>query len=150
MRRIVVMLVAALLTGGMAMAQERHDGKRPDPKERAERMTERMAKEYSLNDTQKQQLLEANRTFMEQMGDVPGGPGRGPGMKPGKGEKKDSIRADRGKGKRPEMSEEKKAEMEAARTAYEAKLKEILTPEQYADFTKKMSERRPPKMEKRK
>ncbi len=47
--------------GGMAMAQHaHHSDKMPEPKVRAERMTERMVKEYSLNNTQKQQLLEAN------------------------------------------------------------------------------------------
>ena len=49
----------------------RHSDKMPEPKVRAERMTERMVKEYSLNDTQKQQLLEANLALVEKMGDMP-------------------------------------------------------------------------------
>ena len=64
--------MAAFLMGGMAMAQHaRHSDKMPEPKVRAERMTERMVKEYSLNDTQKQQLLEANLALVEKMGDMP-------------------------------------------------------------------------------
>ena len=70
MKRIVLIWMAAFLMGGMAMAQHaRHSDKMPEPKVRAERMTERMVKEYSLNDTQKQQLLEANLALVEKMGD---------------------------------------------------------------------------------
>ena len=66
MKRISFLLVALLMVGGMAMAQgPRRGGQNMDPKERAERMTERMAKEYSLNETQKKQLLEANMALME-------------------------------------------------------------------------------------
>lgn len=65
MKRIVLIWMAAFLMGGMAMAQHaRHSDKMPEPKVRAERMTERMVKEYSLNDTQKQQLLEANLALL--------------------------------------------------------------------------------------
>ena len=65
MKRIVLIWMAAFLMGGMAMAQHaRHSDKMPEPKVRAERMTERMVKEYSLNDTQKQQLLEANLAWL--------------------------------------------------------------------------------------
>ena len=72
MKRIVLIWMAAFLMGGMAMAQHaRHSDKMPEPKVRAERMTERMVKEYSLNDTLKQQLLEANLALVEKMGDMP-------------------------------------------------------------------------------
>ena len=68
MKRIVLIWMAAFLMGGMAMAQHaRHSDKMPEPKVRAERMTERMVKEYSLNDTQKQQLLEANLALVEKI-----------------------------------------------------------------------------------
>ena len=70
MKRIVLIWMAAFLMGGMAMAQHaRHSDKMPEPKVRAERMTERMVKECSLNDTQKQQLLEANLALVEKMGE---------------------------------------------------------------------------------
>ena len=49
MRKIVLMLMAAFFMGGVTMAQQaRRSDKMPEPKVRAERMTERMAKEYSL------------------------------------------------------------------------------------------------------
>lgn len=72
MKRIVLIWMAAFLMGGMAMAQHaRRSDKMPEPKVRAERMTERMVKEYSLNDTQKQQLLEANLALVAKMEDMP-------------------------------------------------------------------------------
>lgn len=54
MKRIVFWMVALLLMSGMAMAQGNRQGGRQqmDPKTRAERMTERMVKEYSLNEDQ--------------------------------------------------------------------------------------------------
>ena len=55
MKRIVFWMVALLLMSGVAMAQGNRQGGRQqmDPKTRAERMTERMVKEYSLNEDQK-------------------------------------------------------------------------------------------------
>lgn len=56
-----------MLMGGLAMAQRLHKGDRREvtPQERAERMTERMAKEYALNDEQKKELLSANKALAE-------------------------------------------------------------------------------------
>lgn len=65
MKKIGFLIVALLLTGGMAMAQGPRNGNKMNPKERAERMTERMAKEYSLNEAQKKDLLEANMALTE-------------------------------------------------------------------------------------
>ena len=73
MKRISFLLVALLMMGGMVMAQgPRRGGQDMDPKTRAERMTERMAKEYSLNETQKKELLEVNMAFVQKMGERPG------------------------------------------------------------------------------
>lgn len=59
-------MIALMLVGGMAMAQGHRKGgnREMDSKARVERMTERMAKEYSLNDAQKKELLEANTALM--------------------------------------------------------------------------------------
>lgn len=115
MKKIGFLIVALLLTGGMAMAQGPRNGKKMDPKERAERMTERMAKEYSLNEAQKKDLLEANMAFTEKM-------------------------ANRAEDKKTEREELRK-EMQDNRDAYDAKLKKILTEEQYAAYSKKQAER---------
>ena len=125
MKRIAFFMMALLLVSGMAMAQggQRGGNRQMDPKQRAENMTERMVKEYSLNDTQKQKLLEANLAFVEKMS----------------APQKDAN------GKREKMSnedrEKMRAEMKKNREDYDAKLKEILTKEQYDTYTKKQAER---------
>lgn len=150
MKRIILIMVAAFLMGGMVMAQHARRGdKMPEPKVRAERMTERMAKEYSLNDTQKKQLLEANLTLVEKMGDMP--KHRRGDMRKGKKDckcacsKTDEQRAQ----KKAEMTK-KREEMTAARAAYDAQLQKIMTKEQYATYTKKMQDRKAKMESKRK
>ena len=115
MKKIGFLIVALLLTGGMAMAQGPRNRNKMNPKERAERMTERMAKEYSLNEAQKKDLLEANMALTEKM-------------------------ANRAEDKKAEREELRK-EMQNNRDAYDAKLKKILTEEQYAAYSKKQAER---------
>lgn len=172
MKKIVLMLVAAFFMGGVVMAQHARRGdKMPDPKVRAERMTERMAKEYSLNDTQKKQLLEANLTFVEKMGDRP--MHRRADMRKGKNACDSCTCAQAGKhhqkenriakkdGKRPQLTDEQRAErkakmekkheeMKAARTAYDAQLQKIMTKDQYAAYSKKMQDRKAKMESKRK
>ena len=115
MKKIGFLIVALLLTGGMAMAQGPRNGNKMNPKERAEGMTERIAKKDSLNEAQKKDLLEANMAFTEKM-------------------------ANRAEDKKAEMEEVRK-EMQNNRDAYDAKLKKILTEEQYAAYSKKQAER---------
>lgn len=164
MKRIVLLIVTVFLMGGMVMAQQARRGdKMADPKVRAERMTERMAKEYSLNDMQKKQLLEANLTLVGKMGDRP--MHRRPDMRKGRNSndscscvkadkhRKKGAKAGKKEGKRTQMTDEqrarKKAEMEkkreemnAARTAYDAQLQKIMTEDQYAAYSKKMQDRK--------
>lgn len=148
MKRLNFLMIALLLMGSMAMAQGHRKGgdRKIDPKVRAERMTERMAKEYSLNDTQKKQLLEANQALVEKMGD-----GTHWNMKQGK--KGKGCQAGEGccccckknDKKAPKMSKEERgkmhAEIKASREAYNVQLKKILTKEQFAAYTKKQEER---------
>lgn len=141
-----MVLVVALLAGSMAMAQNsRRSDNRPDAKERAERMTERMVKEYSLNDTQKQQLYEANLALTQKMGDMP--MRRRSDMQ--KGDKQDKVKKGEKKqmtdAEREEMKAEmqkKREEMKTAHEAYDVRLKQILTKEQYDAYAKKQGERR--------
>lgn len=162
MKRILLILVAVFMASGMIMAQEAQRGKRKaDPKVRAERMTERMAKEYSLNDMQKKQLLEANLELTEKMGVTPM---RRPGvMRKGKKMAADSCTCAKAakkhrknakmgkKGKKVQWTEEQRAEMKAkmekrreemktAHMTYDAKLQKIMTKEQYEAYTKKRQE----------
>ncbi|WP_071146936.1 DUF4890 domain-containing protein [Bacteroides ihuae] len=116
MKRIAFLMVALLMVGGLAMAQGRRmGGMKMDPKERAEKMTERMAKEYSLNEAQKKELLDVNLALNEKM-------------------------AKKAEDKKVEKEEMHK-EMKANRDAYEAQLKKIMTEEQYASYTKNQAER---------
>ena len=128
MKRIVFLMVTLFLMGSVVMAQgQRGEHKKMTPKERAEQMTERMVKEYSLNDTQKKQLFEVNLAQCEKMGD------RG------------SMRPQRDGKKAPEMTKEERekmrAEMKANSEAYNAQLQKIMTKDQYASYTKKQAER---------
>lgn len=146
MKKILMILMLVVLTGGMAMAQNsRRSNKRLDPKERAERMTEHMAKEYSLTDAQKKQLYEANLSMTQKMGDMP--MHRRPDMQTDS--KQDRVkRADKKQmtdAERKEMKanmEKKQAEMKEAREAYEVQLKKIMTKEQYEAYSRKQGERR--------
>lgn len=141
MKKIVLLMVAVFLLGGMAMAQQtRRNDKMPDPKVRAERMTERMAKEYSLNETQKKQLLEANMALVEKMGDRP--MHRRPDMRKGKAECDSCVHAKMSKhhGKDAKVGKKKYEEMQATRAAYDAELQKIMTKDQYAAYSKNMKE----------
>lgn len=133
-----------MLMGGVVMAQGHRKGDRREvtPKERAERMTERMAKEYSLNDTQKKELLATNTALMEKMGN------RHAVKQDRKGktcQASDSCTCRKGKGDAPKMAKEDREklrqEMKASREAYEAQLKKILTKDQYATYAKKQADR---------
>lgn len=169
MKKIILIGIAAFLMGGMAMAQqpENRNDKRPDPKVRVERMTERMVKEYSLNDTQKKQLLEANLELTEKMGDKP--VRRRADMRKGRRDNgcccdkkcdakaRKHQKADRRQRLTDEERAQKKAEMDKkheemkqARASYDSKLQKIMTKEQYASYSQKMKDRKAKMESKRK
>jgi Spy/CpxP family protein refolding chaperone len=122
-RTMMFMAVAMLLTCGMATAQNARRGGFRAQSMNPEQMTERMAKEYTLNDTQKSQLLKANKTFVAEMQKAR------PTEKPQPGE-------------RPKMSQEQRESMQKARKEYEAQLKGILTSEQYEKYQTEQQARR--------
>lgn len=132
MKRIAFLMIALFMIGGVVMAQgQRGEHKKMTPAERAEKMTERMVKEYSLNDAQKKQLLEVNLARCEKMD-------ARMSMSPDVNGKKDGKKA-------PQMTKEERekmrAEMKNANDEYNAQLQKIMTEEQYASYTKKQSER---------
>ena len=132
MKRIAFLMIALFMIGGVVMAQgQRGEHKKMTPAERAEKMTERMVKEYSLNDAQKKQLLEVNLARCEKMD-------ARMSMRPDVHGKKDGQKA-------PQMTKEERekmrAEMKNANDEYNAQLQKIMTEEQYASYTKKQSER---------
>lgn len=134
--------MAFLMTFGIAMAQspERGSKRHMDSKARAERITERMAKEFSLNDSQKQKLLTLNLSITDKMSSKQSVKHTHKDKKAGKKECtcKDHKKA-------PKITKEERVKrheaMKASRDAYNAKVKEIMTKEQYEAFTKKQAER---------
>ena len=133
MKKIFFIMVTLLVTTTMVMAQGKgpKDGKQEkvDPKVRAERVTERMTKDLSLTDKQKQQVLELNlASFTQKAENKPMPKPKVEGEAPAKLTK--------------EQREEMRSEREAERTAYDAKLKFILTPEQYTKYTELQAKRK--------
>ncbi len=129
MKKISFILVCLFMVVGMSMAQNQGRGNRA-PRETAKEMTDRMTKEFKLNDDQKAKLLEVNDQYLkdaqkrfEQM--------RGQGSN---------------NGERPQMTPEQRdkmrKEMTAAREAYDAKIKEIFTEDQFKAYQKKEAEAR--------
>lgn len=129
MKRIVFWMFALLLMSSAVMAQGNRRGGAPmDSKTRAERMTERMVKEYSLNNEQKQKLQVANLAWVEKMN-------ANQVARPG--QQKDEKAAKMTK----EERDKRMAEMKKSREEYDAQLKKILTKDQYDAYTKKQAER---------
>ena len=155
MKKVMVMFAALLMVGSAAVAQQkdrRGGGREMDAKTRAERMTDRMVKEYSLNDTQKQQLLEANLAWIEKMEQDRGGRANVERKQLTDEQKAEMQKKREGaKNARKQLTDEQKAEMQKkreemqnARKEYEAKLQSIMTKEQYQAYTKKSAEQRRP------
>lgn len=180
MKKMIMTLMAAVLVSSAALAQDdKQKGQRPEKKfdktEMIKHRTDKTVKKYKLDDKQAKQLLELNTEYAEKM-EPRGhhgphghhGHGPRPSMKPGdkkvdgttgatpqppKGEAKDGKRDGKPKGKRPELTEEQKAKMEADRKereatmkAYDAKLQKIMTADQFKQYQedmKKMRERKP-------
>ena len=72
MKRFVWIAAAAFLVSGMTMAQDvRPNDNKVNVDKRAERITERMVRDYGLNDEQQKQLLEANKEWIENRKDMP-------------------------------------------------------------------------------
>lgn len=133
MKRIAFLMIALFMIGGVVMAQgQRGEHKKMTPAERAEKMTERMVKEYSLNDVQKKQLLEVNLARCEKMDTRMS-------MRPDVNGKKDGKKA-------PQMTKEERekmrAEMKNANDEYNAQLQKIMTEEKQSEREQRMKEGR--------
>ena len=133
MKKIFFVMMTLLMSASMIMAQGRgpKDGKQEnvDPKVRAERMTERMAKDLSLNDTQKAELLKLNLAEVEKRAECKANPQ----TPPSEGENPAKLT--------DEQRQQMRAEREAQRTAYNAQLQKILTPEQFTKYTEQEKNR---------
>lgn len=117
MKRFNLFLMAILLMGGVVMAQDSRRGDKKDvtPEVRAQRMTDRMVKEYSLNEKQAKELQAANLELVKQM----------------------QVNKEQAKAEK----RQKREDMKSMRDAREAQLKKILTTDQYTAYQKKQAER---------
>ena len=144
MKKMMMTMIAAVLMSSAAFAQEEKKCeckcKQPDKTEMVKHRTDRVVKKYGLNDQQAASLLELNTKYADKFG----GP-RGHHGKKHEGQADATTGATtpqpRGDKKRPELTEEQKAqfearrqEMEANRKAYETELKKILTEDQFKQY----------------
>ena len=152
MKRMIVTMMAAVVVGTSAIAQEeskneQHPHRKFDKTEMVKHRTDETVSRYKLSDKQAKQLLELNTKYADKMGRGPRGhhhPGHyeagRPPMPP-----KDV------KGQRPEppkddnKMQEHRKEMEATMKAYDAELQKIMTADQFKNYQadqKKIREKR--------
>ena len=143
MKQLLMTIVAAVMFSSAAMAQDQEKGKKKE--EMAKHRTEKMVKDYDLNESQAAKLLERNTKYADKMR-----PHRGPHGPHGmKGQRPEPPKGDM-KGERPEPPtkemkaemEKKRAEMEKEQKAYDAELQKILTPDQYKLYQHDMQKHR--------
>lgn len=113
MKKIGLLMTVLLMACSMVMAQGPRGGRNMDPKERAKQTTERMVKDYSLTDTQKEQVQKLNLEMFESMSKITG-----------------------------DDRDARRTKMQTIREDYNKKLKEVLTEEQYNKYVKDEEERR--------
>ncbi len=115
MKKMIIMAALVIAAAGSAFAQ-RPDMKKMDPKERAEKMSQRLKSDLSLDEDQYAQVLALNTANAEKLE-----------------EKKEA--------KKEEMKENREA-MKLEREEYNANLKEILTKDQYIKFLEMRNDRK--------
>ena len=146
MKQLLMTIVAAVMFSSAAMAQDQEKGKKKE--EMAKHRTEKMVKDYDLNESQAAKLLELNTKYADKMRPHrgPRGPHGPHGMK---GQRPEPPKGDM-QGERPEPPtkemkaemEKKRAEMEKEQKAYDAELQKILTPDQYKLYQHDMQKHR--------
>ena len=155
MKKMMIALAAALMMSASALAQEdKTPGQRPERKfdktEMAKYRTDGVVKKYNLNEKQAKELLDLNIRYADKMGGRHHGP-MGPRPEGRPMPPRDGQQAmPSPEGKRPELTEEQKAKMEADRKqyeetmkAYDAEIQKIMTPEQYKEYKADMEKRGP-------
>ena len=147
MKKVILALVAVMtMTAAQAQDGNRQRGERRqfDRTEMLKNRTDEVAKKYGLTKEQADKLLELNTKYADKMGGRMGGPrGRRPGARPG------GFGGGQNNGQRPELTEEQKQQMEAARKEreeamkqYDEELQKIMTPEQYESYKAVEAKRR--------
>ncbi len=133
MKKMILALVAvfALTMGAQAQDNGKKEApQRPSKEEMIQKQTDLLADSLGLTEEQKAAVLALNTEYADKMGPQMRHP-RGPQMKEGEEVSEDAPEAPEEMSERPEM----KPEMgEDPRAEYSAKMKEILTEEQYAKY----------------
>jgi Spy/CpxP family protein refolding chaperone len=146
MKKMMMTLLAAVVVSTAAVAQNKDDNKSPQDNNRKQEMvkhrTDRLVKDYQLNDQQARQLLELNTKYADKM--RPHHP-RHHGPHGMKGQRPEPPKGDV-KGERPEPPkgdrQDRRREMDETMKAYEAELQKIMTPEQFKKYQADMQQRR--------
>lgn len=137
----VILLFAIMLTVSAACNAQESESKRkmPSPEQMAQRMTDRMASQYGLNDSQKTALLELNKKYGATMPRPHrGGPrGRGAGQTDGQTGASQQV----ARPSKEEMSK-RREEMNKNMETYNSEIKKIFTDEQYKKYTSDQQNRR--------
>jgi Spy/CpxP family protein refolding chaperone len=112
MKKLLFPLLALALSIGTASAQDERPGReRPNPEEQAARQSERLTKELGLSADQAARIKEIDL------------------------ERAKEMQAGRGQGKPSGSRNEMEAKMQADRSKYDARYKEVLTADQYAKYS---------------
>lgn len=159
MKQFMMTLMAAVMVSTAAVAQDKEDDNKSlqdnnRKQEMVKHRTDRLVKDYQLNDKQAKQLLELNTKYADKMRPHHTrhhGPHGMKGQRPEppkgdvKGERPEPPK-DEKKGERPEPPkgdrQGRHKEMNETMKAYEAELQKIMTPEQFKQYQADMKERR--------
>lgn len=151
MKKMMMAIAAMMVISTASMAQDNNEKKQAprkmDRTEMVKHRTDRMVKEYGLDEAQAQKLLELNTAYADKMprmgGPRPGGPR--PQGQPDAKQKVDGTTGATAQqpAERPsrEQMEARRAEMMKNTEAYQAELKKILTDEQYNKFIENQKNR---------
>lgn len=139
MKKLGLMLLAFVTMMAGASAQENAErrgerrGPRMDKETMIARMTERQVKQLSLDEAQAEQMKVLNAEYFAQLEEL---------MRAGRPEPNDSVAPkEMSREEQEAFRKELDAKTAAVREGYLAKVKEVLTPEQYEKFEKMEKER---------
>jgi len=135
MKRISLFLVTLLIVGSAAIAQNISREARLSARERADQMTEKMHKNLSLTESQRERMLELNRETANRWGDDYNFPGERPLWD------KNLSEAEK---------ERKLNEMKAEHDRYDQEVKNILNDDQYNAFVNNRTEKQQRMMDRNK
>ncbi|MBM6992175.1 MAG: DUF4890 domain-containing protein [Prevotella sp.] len=139
MKKLMMMFAAMMLTAMTVNAQSNDSvqHRKVNRTEMVKNRTDRFVKQYGLNETQAQQLLQLNTVYADKM---PGMGRRGMGNRNHQGEGQNAAPSQTERPSKEQM-EARMKEMKANMDAYNAELKKILTSDQYAKYQEAQQKR---------